>query len=63
MKEFLVANTDLSTQFEKISDRAKTATNNLRAASQRGRNRRRRSIYRLDSLTKNDYGLRAATGN
>jgi len=33
-----VANTDLSAQFEKISDQAKTATNNLRAASQRSRN-------------------------
>ena len=32
-----MANTDLSTQFEKISDRAETATNNLRAASQRNR--------------------------
>jgi hypothetical protein len=37
MKEFLMANTDLSTEFEKISERAKTATNNLRAASQRTR--------------------------
>jgi hypothetical protein len=37
MKEFLVANTDLSTQFEKISDQAETATQHLRAASQRNR--------------------------
>jgi hypothetical protein len=35
VKEFLVANTDLSTEFEKISDRTKAATENLRAASQR----------------------------
>jgi hypothetical protein len=35
MKECLVSNTDLSTEFEKISDKAKTATQNLRAAGQR----------------------------
>ena len=35
MKEFLVS--DLSTEFEKISDKAKTATNNLRAANQHTR--------------------------
>jgi len=29
-----VANTDLSTEFEKISDQAKAATQHLRAASQ-----------------------------
>jgi hypothetical protein len=37
MKEFLVANTDLSTEFEKISDKAKTATTNVHAASQHTR--------------------------
>src|SRR5262245_11466835 len=30
MKEFLMANTDLSTQFEKISDKAQTASQHLR---------------------------------
>jgi hypothetical protein len=35
MKEFLMANTDPSTQFEKISDHAKVATQHLRAAGQR----------------------------
>jgi hypothetical protein len=34
MKEFLVANTDLSTEFEKISDQANAATQHLRAAGQ-----------------------------
>jgi len=34
MKEFLMANTDLSSQFEKISDHAKAATQHLRAAGQ-----------------------------
>jgi hypothetical protein len=34
MKEFLMARTDLSAQFDKISDRAKTATQHLRAAGQ-----------------------------
>jgi hypothetical protein len=34
MQAFLMANTDLSTQFEKISDQEKTATQHLLAASQ-----------------------------
>jgi hypothetical protein len=37
IKEFLMADTDLSTKFEKISDKAKTALDQLRAASQRTR--------------------------
>jgi hypothetical protein len=37
MKEFLVANTDLSTEFEKISNKANTAAQHLRAANQHTR--------------------------
>jgi hypothetical protein len=63
-KEFLVANTDLSTEFEKISDRAKTATNNLRAASQRTRDQlavdavsaRNRATAAADQLKDNVSG-------
>ena len=50
-----MANTDLSTQFEKISDRAKTATNNLRAASQRSRNQ-----LAVDAASAHDKATAAA---
>jgi hypothetical protein len=37
MKEFLMETTDLGTQFEKISDKATSATQHLRESSQRTR--------------------------
>jgi len=60
----LVANTDLSTEFEKISERAKAATSNLRAASQRTRDQlaadaasaRNRATVAADQLKDNVSG-------